>query len=268
MFKVDGHRAPYGVLIPVQILLAFACLANTTLTIFDNIDQLPPTRAYAAVQAVSSLFTNWGLALLFFALVLVVRERQDRYRALTKRDSIVLGQRVMVTIAGSHLLFSVVFGLGTTTGVMATNAYNALSSSGERFEKRYDTYRNTLYASQAFYYITAGALIYLAHSLFKLMRSTHVADTVSPLCSYPLIISQSKCFGIGHQDALIRCLTSLCLAHLVYDVVSHRLQSRRTSARLQQDQSHVVHYAEHAVILHHPCGSGTWTAPERLEAGS
>lgn len=179
LFKVDGHRAPYGVLIPVQLLLAFACLANTTLTIVDNIDELPPWRVYAAMQAISSLFTNWGLALLFVALVLVVQERQDKYRMLTKRDSIVLGQRVMVTIAGSHLLFSVVFGLGTTTGVMATNAYNALSGSGERFQKRYDVYRNTLYASQAFYYITAGFLIYLALSLFKLMRSTHVADTVS-----------------------------------------------------------------------------------------
>ena len=233
MFKADGHRVPYGVLIPVQILFALACLADTTLTIFDNIDKLPPWSVYAAIQAVSALFTNWGLALFFVALVLIVQERQEKYRALTKRDSIVLGQRVMFTVAGSHLLFMIVLGLGTTTGVMATNAYNSLKTGGERFQSRYDTYRNTLFASQAFYYITAGAVIYLARSLFKLMKSTHVSDTVSTPSYKIALASLTLISSLGHKSTPLHSFAALPPSRPCHDVILDCLQPTKSITKLQ-----------------------------------
>ena len=150
------------------MLVAISALANTSLTVIYNSDEIIPVDAIAALEGIQSLAWFVGLALIFLMLVILANERYTRaeeaYKGYTG------GKKHPLRLWAFGLFFSV-FGVGVTLGTWFVLVLLRPSN-------RYKIFRNISYATGGTFVLSGVFAIAMAAVVFGRMRRAGCTDKV------------------------------------------------------------------------------------------
>ncbi|KAJ7094077.1 hypothetical protein B0H15DRAFT_151783 [Mycena belliarum] len=190
-----GHRAPYAFLLPALVFFAWSNATYIALIILVNIpaivfsDDLPPLLV-PALTFVNYLFNDWGLVLIFLAVIAVIWNRESALRAATEGKS---GGHHPALIAVHATLAALVFILGTAAEGynMETNVRYYLRDDDERrfltrrqLARRIITYQQLFYAFSSFAILMGVDVIVSATLLWRAWKNAAISDKVTNIMLY------------------------------------------------------------------------------------
>ncbi|KAJ7135361.1 hypothetical protein C8R43DRAFT_955909 [Mycena crocata] len=195
LFTSRGHRSPYAFLLPTLIFFSWSNALYMALIVLENIPSLSsfsdglPVLLIPVLAFLSNMFNNWGVVLLFLAVIAIVWNRERELRTATEGK---FGGHHPALISVHAILASLVFIFGTASEAynLDTNVKYYLTDElrlGSAIHHRIVVYQQLYYTYISFAIFTAIDVVVSSILSWKSWKNAAIPDKITNMILYGVV---------------------------------------------------------------------------------